>query len=93
MPERIRHYKNVRPVDQPKKLPNNVIEFPDVHAAIDGLLDAWLPRLIESNEILIDALLRVRKLYLPGAPEVAAERVLAEVELALEKAVRARNGL
>ena len=68
-----------------KKLPSNVVEFPDVHAAIDGLLDAWLPRLIESNEILTDALLRVRDLVVP-------EQVRAEVEVALERAARAKNG-
>ena len=62
-----------------KKLPSNVVEFPDAHAAIDGLLDAWLPRLIESNEILTDALLRVRDLVVP-------EQVRAEVEIALERA-------
>jgi hypothetical protein len=68
-----------------KKPPSNVVEYPDAHAAIDGLLDAWLPRLIESNEILTDALLRVRDL-------VAAEQVRAEVELALQRAARAKNG-
>jgi hypothetical protein len=68
-----------------KKLPSNVVEFPDAHAAIDGLLDAWLPRLIESNEILTDALLRVRDLVVP-------EQVRAEVEIALERAARAKNG-
>jgi hypothetical protein len=68
-----------------KKLPSNVVEFPDAHAAIDGLLDAWLPRLIESNEILTDALLRVRDLVVP-------EQVRAEVEVALERAARAKNG-
>jgi hypothetical protein len=61
------------------------MEYPDAHAAIDGLLDAWLPRLIESNEILTDALMRVRDL-------VAVEQVRAEVEVALQRAARAKNG-
>ena len=61
------------------------MEYPDAHAAIDGLLDAWLPRLIESNEILTDALLRVRDL-------VTAEQVRAEVDVALKLAARAKNG-
>ena len=69
-----------------KKPPSNVVEFPDAHAAIDGLLDAWLPRLIESNEILTDALLRVRDL-------VAVEQVGAEVEAVLERAVRGEERL
>jgi hypothetical protein len=68
-----------------KKPPSNVVEFPDAHAAIDGLLDAWLPRLIESNEILTEALERVRNL-------VAVEQVRVEVEVALQKAARAKNG-
>lgn len=82
-----------RPVNELNKPPNSLVEYPDAHAAIDGLLDAWLPRLIESNEILTDALVRVRDLYLAGAPLVAAERVLAEIEVALERAARAQKGL
>jgi len=74
-------------------MPNSVIEFPDIHAAIDGLLDAWLPRLIVSNEILFAALVRVRDYHLAGAPEAAADQVLAEVEAALEKAAKIQNGL
>ena len=76
-----------------KKPPGNVIEFPDAHAAIDGLLDAWLPRLIESNEILTNALLRVRHFILSQAPSLEADRLLAEVEDALQRAVKAQKGL
>jgi len=68
-----------------KKPSSNVVEFPDAHAAIDGLLDAWLPRLIESNEILTDALMRVRDL-------VVVEQVQVEVDTALARAARAKNG-
>ena len=68
-----------------KKPSSNVVEFPDAHAAIDGLLDAWLPRLIESNEILTDALMRVRDL-------VVVEQVQVEVDAALARAARAKNG-
>jgi hypothetical protein len=75
-----------------KKPPNTVVEFPDIHAAIDGLLDAWLPRLIVSNEILFAALVRVRDHHLEGAPAAAADQVLAEVETALERAAKAQNG-
>jgi hypothetical protein len=75
-----------------KKPPSNVVNFPDVHAAIDGLLDAWLPRLIVSNEILFAALVRVRDHHLAGAPATAADQLLAEVEAALERAARAQNG-
>jgi hypothetical protein len=77
---------------QTKRPPNSVVEFPDIHAAIDGLLDAWLPRLIVSNEILFAALVRVRDHHLAGAPAAAADQVLAEVEAAMERAARAQNG-
>jgi hypothetical protein len=77
---------------QTKKPPHSVAEFPDIHAAIDGLLDAWLPRLIVSNEILFAALVRVRDYHLAGAPETGADGVLADVETALERAARAQNG-
>ena len=78
--------------DTPKKPPERVIEFADSQAAIDGLLEAWLPRVIESNDILTAALVRVRDFYLAGAPPVAVDGVLAEVEVALQKAARAQNG-
>jgi hypothetical protein len=77
---------------QTKRVPHSVAEFPDIHAAIDGLLDAWLPRLIVSNEILFAALVRVRDYHLAGAPETGADGVLADVEAALERAARAQNG-
>ncbi len=74
------------------KPPNRVAEFPDVHAAIDGLLDAWLPRLVVSNEILFATLVRVRDHHLSGSPAAAADQVLAEVEAALERAAKIQNG-
>ncbi len=70
-----------------------MIQFPDPQAAIDGFIDAWLPRMVKSNQILTVALMRVRDYYLDGAPPVDARRVLTEVEGALEKAARAEDGL
>jgi hypothetical protein len=81
-----------RALPETKKLASSVAEFPDIHAAIDGLLDAWLPRLIVSNEILFAALVRVRDHYLASAPAEAIDPLLAEVESALERAARAQNG-
>jgi hypothetical protein len=79
--------------DAQKKPPTRAIEFPDSQAAIDGLLDDWLPNLIDSNEILTAALVRVKGFCLTESSSLAAERVLAEVEVALERATSATKGL
>jgi|HubBroStandDraft_6_1064221.scaffolds.fasta_scaffold747897_2 hypothetical protein len=78
--------------DTQKKPPTRAIEFPDSQAAIDGLLDDWLPNLIESNEILTTALVRVKGFCLTESSTLAVERVLAEVEVALERATMAKKG-
>ncbi len=52
-------------MDTPKKPPT---AFVDSQAAIDGTLEAWLPRLIESNEGLVAALERIKKLHSSGEP-------------------------
>jgi hypothetical protein len=70
----------------PKKPPGRAFEFPDSQTAIDGLLDDWLPRLIETNEILTAALVRVKGFCISESSTVAADRVLAEVDIALERA-------
>lgn len=72
--------------DTQKKPPGRVFEFPDSQTAIDGLLDDWLPRLIETNEILTAALVRVKGFCISESSTVAADRVLAEVDIALERA-------
>ncbi len=76
----------------PKKPDINLIAFKDSQAAIDGTLEAWLPRLIESNEVLVAALERIKKLHSSGEP-VASEKVLLEINLALEKAATTQRGL
>jgi hypothetical protein len=81
------------PMNLPKRSPDAVMEFPDSQAAIDGILDVWLPRIVKSNQILTAALMRVRDYYLAGTPPLAAQRVLAEIESALEKAAQAHDGL
>jgi hypothetical protein len=65
--------------------------FPDPHAAIDDLLDAWLPRLIASNEILTAALVRSRD-RLAGTSSIAADQMLEEIEVALRRAAAAWKG-
>jgi hypothetical protein len=72
--------------ETPKKLPGRAVEFPDSQTAIDDLLDDWLPSLIRSNEILTAALVRVKGICLAESSSVAADRVLAEVDVAFERA-------
>jgi hypothetical protein len=79
-------------VDVQKKPPTKAEVFTDAQAAIDATLDAWLPSLIESNDILIAALTRLRDFYLAGAPMPGAAPVLADVEAALEHAAKMRRG-
>jgi hypothetical protein len=80
-------------VGQQKTPPAKAIYFADSQTAIDDLLDDWLPRLIESNEVLTAALVRVKGLCSVNSSPVVAERVLAEVEAALERSANAKNGL
>jgi hypothetical protein len=72
--------------DLQKKLPGRAFEFPDSQAAIDGLLDDWLPSLIKSNQILTAALVRVKGLCSAEPSRVAADQVVAEIEVALTRA-------
>jgi hypothetical protein len=76
----------------PSKKPGKVIEFaqPQEHAVVR--IEAFMGRLIESSEMLVAALLRLRAFYLAGAPPMAADKVLAQVAVALEMAERTRNG-
>jgi hypothetical protein len=53
-------------MDPAKKPPHKVVTFDDAQAAIDGTLEAWLPRLVESNDALEQALLLLRDLHFAG---------------------------
>jgi hypothetical protein len=77
-------------MEPPKKPAQKVITFKDAQSAIDGTLEAWLPRLVESNDALEDALLRLKDLYLSrnGAAEGA---VFKQVDEALNKAAIAKT--
>lgn len=66
--------------------------FPDAQAAIDGTLEAWLPRLVESNDALIAVLVHLRDSYLSQLPALLATEMTAEIDTALEKALRAQRG-
>jgi hypothetical protein len=67
-----------------------VIVFMDAQAAIDGTLEAWLPRLVASNEALEAAMTVLMDLYLArhGVPE---DTVVRQVQDALNKAAEAKS--
>ncbi len=76
----------------PPEKPGKVIEFaqPQQHAVVR--IEAFMGRLIESSDVMVAALVRLRDFYLAGAPPLAADKVLAQVAAALEMAERTRNG-
>jgi hypothetical protein len=75
----------------PPKNSGKVIEISqpqDASARIEG----FMRRLIESNQVLAAALVRLRDFYLAGAPPLVTDKVMAQVETALEMARRVENG-
>lgn len=84
-------------MDLSKKL-GKVIEFSPPHEAHSQSPDAitrvevFVERLVESNELLTAALERLRDFYLAGGSPLLGDNVLAEVEVALETASRAKHG-
>ena len=74
----------------PKKPPQKVITFKDAQSAIDGTLETWLPRLVESNDALEEALLLLKRLYF-SRTSLAEEVVLKRVDEALDKAAKAKS--
>ena len=77
-------------MELPKKPPHKVITFKDAQSAIAGTLETWLPRLVETNDALEEALLLLRDLYF-SRTSVAEEVVLKRVEEALDKAAAAKG--
>jgi hypothetical protein len=77
-------------METPKKPPSRLTTFKDAQSAIDGTLENWLPRLIESNDALEDALLLLKDLYF-SQTSLAEEVVIRRVEDALGKAARAKR--
>ncbi len=78
-------------MDPPKK-PGKVIEFSHPHEAAVARIEAFVGRLMESNDLLAATLLRLRDFYLAGAPPLVAEKVLAQVDSALELSARIKRG-
>jgi hypothetical protein len=77
-------------MEVPKKPPHKVITFQDAQSAIDGTLETWLPRLVESSDALEEALLLLRDLYLSRS-SLTEDAVLKRVEEALDKAATAKS--
>jgi hypothetical protein len=86
-----------KPMDLPKK-PGKVIEFSPSQEADAPSPDAitrievFVARLVESNELLTVALERLRDFHLAGGSPLLRDKVLAEVEVAIETASRVKNG-
>lgn len=80
-------------MDLQRKPPAKAKEYQDAQDAIDATLDAWLPRLIDTNDKLTAALVRLRDFHLTGTPLPGAEAVLTQVEAALEQAAKTRRGV
>jgi hypothetical protein len=79
-------------MDAPKKPPVNVRTYVDRESATDAVLEAWVPRLVESNEVLMAALVKLRDFYLADEPRTDAEEVLMQVRVALERAEIVQKG-
>ena len=68
----------------PAEKPGKVIEFARPQQPAVVRIEAFMGRLIESSDMLAAALVRLRDFYLAGAPPLAADKVLAQVAVALE---------
>src|ERR1700758_1115419 len=78
------HWRH-HPMELPKKPLHRVITFKDAQSAINGTLETWLPRLVESNDALEEALLLLRDLYFSRgsfAEEVLFKRVEEPLKIA-----------
>jgi hypothetical protein len=79
-------------MDSPKKPPVKASPHVDEESGMDTVLEAWLPRLVESNEALMAALVRLRDFYLADEPRTDAKDVLVQVRVAIEMAEIVQKG-
>jgi len=77
---------------KPPEKSGKVIEFSQPQQQAVVRIEAFVGRLIDSNDLLAATLVRLRDFYLAGAPPLVAAEVLARVEAALEMAARIKNG-
>jgi hypothetical protein len=75
----------------PRKPPRKAIAFRHPQSAIEGLLEARVERLFESNVLLTGALVKLRDFYLAGIPSAAAAEILAECQNAIASAEKAQD--
>jgi hypothetical protein len=75
----------------PRNPPRKAIAFRQPQSAIEGLLQARVERLFESNALVTDALAKLRDFYLAGVPSAAAADMLADVETAIASAEKAQD--
>jgi hypothetical protein len=77
-------------MEPPKKPPGKIVTFQDAQSALAGTLEAWLPRLVESNDALERALLLLKDLHF-ARRSISEDVVLELVNDALDKAARAKS--
>jgi len=70
---------------------HRAIAFRDAQSAIEGLLQARVERLFDSNARLTGALAKLRDFYLAGVPPSAAADIIEEVETAIASAEKAQD--
>jgi hypothetical protein len=75
----------------PRKPPRKVITFNDPQSAIEGLLQARVSRLFQSNVRLAGALVKLRDFYRAEVPLETAGELLAEVDAALASAEKTED--
>lgn len=75
----------------PRKMTPRALAFRQPQSAIEGLLQARVERLFESNTRLTGALVKLRDFYLAGIPSSAASDILDEVAMAITSAEKAQD--
>jgi hypothetical protein len=78
-------------MSSPRKTTPRALAFGQPQSAIEGLLQARVERLFDSNARLTGALVKLRDFYLAGIPAAAAADVLDEVETAISSAEKAQD--
>jgi hypothetical protein len=75
----------------PRKAQPRALAFRQPQSAIEGLLQARVERLFDSNARLTGALVKLRDFYLAGIPSTAAVDILDEVAIAISSAEKAQD--